>query len=140
MPRLPLVLRMPQRGSHTCAAKILIPEQKIPSHTGRNNFRPAGRQPESMAATANYVQAQVFHLEEQVRTRFLFQTNSYCTTGSADTSFLPSVLQNSCNFTRLSFHQVSLAVTSRHFYFTLNATRSQEPQGHKFDGTDAELV
>lgn len=90
MPCLPLVLRVPQRGSHACAARILIPEHKIPSHRGRNNFRPAGRQLESMAAAANYVQAQVSHLEEQVRTRFLFQIYSYCTTGSADTPFLPN--------------------------------------------------
>lgn len=90
MPHLPLVLRVPQRGSHMCAARILIPEHKIPSHTGRNNFGPASRQLESMATAANCVQAPVFHLEEQVRTRFLVQIHSYCTTGSADTSFLPT--------------------------------------------------
>lgn len=104
------VLRVPQRGSHTCAARILIPEHKTPSHTGTNNFRPAGRQLESMAAAANYGQAQVFHLEEQVRTRFLFQIHSYCTLEEVLTPppFLPGVLQNTCNFMRLNFYQASL--------------------------------
>lgn len=107
MPHLPLVLRVPQRGSHMYAARILIREHKIPSHTGRNNFRPAGRQLESTAAAANYVQAQVFHLEEQVRSRFLFQIHSYCRKEVLKPpSFLTGVLQNTCNF--MSFYQVSL--------------------------------
>lgn len=65
MPYSPLVLSVAQRGSHTCAARIPIPEHKTSSSRGRNNFRPADGQSSLKQSAANHVQARTWNSRQE---------------------------------------------------------------------------